>query len=74
MLTKEMAKIDFTKSINEIKNKVCGLNPIIGAYAIYEDKKIKFWKIEILDNSKASNILGKEITEEMQNRRNHHCK
>ena len=36
MLNKQMAKIDFTKSMQEIKNKVCGLNPIMGAYVIYE--------------------------------------
>ena len=46
MLTKEMAKIDWNKNTNEIKNLVRGLNPIMGAVAILNDKKIKFWKIE----------------------------
>lgn len=74
MLTKEIAKIDFCKTANEIKNKVYGLNPIMGAYAIYEDKKIKFWKIEILDYDKAKDILGREITENIKNRRNYYSK
>ena len=47
MLSKEMAKIDWeNKSAQEIKNLVRGLNPIMGAYAMYEGKKIKFWKVE----------------------------
>lgn len=53
MLNKEIAKIDFSESAMKIKNKVRGLNPIMGAYAILNDKKIKFWKVEIIeDNAK----------------------
>lgn len=53
MLNKEIAKIDFTESAINIKNKVYGLNPIMGAYANLNDKKIKFWKVEIIeDNAK----------------------
>lgn len=61
MLNKQMAKIDFTKSMQEIKNKVCGLNPIMGAYVIYEGKKIKLWKVEMLENSKSDEILGEKV-------------
>lgn len=61
MLNKQMAKIDFTKNMQEIKNKVCGLNPIMGAYVIYEGKKIKLWKVEMLENSKADEILGEKV-------------
>ncbi len=49
MLNKEMSKINWNSKANEIKNLVCGLNPIMGAYTMYEDKKIKIWKIQILD-------------------------
>ena len=49
MLSKEMAKIDLnTKTSNEIKNLVRGLNPIMGAYTMYQNKKIKLWKVEIV--------------------------
>lgn len=51
MLSKEMAKINWqTKTSKEIKNLVRGLNPIMGAYTIYQNKKIKLWKIEIVEN------------------------
>ncbi len=63
MLDKSMARIDFSKGMEEVKNLIRGLNPIMGAYAMYNGKKIKFWKAEILSNEKASNILEKNITE-----------
>lgn len=48
MLNKEMAKIDWQeKTAEEIKNLVRGLNPIMGAYTFLDNKKIKFWKVEI---------------------------
>ncbi len=49
MLTKEMARIDWSKNTNEIKNLVRGLNPIMGAFSILNNKKIKFWKVERVD-------------------------
>lgn len=51
MLSKEMAKIDWSnKTSKEIKNLVRGLNPIMGAYTLYNDKKIKLWRVETVDN------------------------
>lgn len=48
MLNKEMAKIIWdTMSSEKIKNLVRGLNPIMGAYTMYKDKKIKLWNIKI---------------------------
>lgn len=61
MIEKTEAKIDFSKTVREIKNKVCGLSPFLGAYGIYKEKKIKFWKVEILDNKRASEIINSEI-------------
>lgn len=49
MLSKEMAKIDWeNKTAQEIKNLVRGLNPIMGAYSFLDNKKIKFWKVQVL--------------------------
>lgn len=49
MLEKSQAKIDWeNKTAEEIKNLVRGLNPIMGAYATLNQKKIKFWKIDTL--------------------------
>ena len=48
MLSKDMAKIDWeTKTAQDIKNLVRGLNPIMGAYSFLKGKKIKFWKVEL---------------------------
>ena len=48
MLNKEMAKINWsTKTAQEIKNLVRGLNPIMGAYTFLNGKKIKFWKVDV---------------------------
>lgn len=53
MLNKEMSKIDWNvKNSYEIKNLVRGLNPIMGTYSYLKDKKVKFWKVNILDISK----------------------
>ena len=60
MLNKEMAKIDWeNKTAAEIKNLVRGLNPIMEAYSYINDKKIKFWKLDILSNEE----LEKEFPE-----------
>ncbi len=66
MLDKSMAKIDFENTAQEIKNKIYGLNPIMGAYVIYEEKMIKIWKARILSNNEASSILQMNITEEIE--------
>lgn len=51
MLDKEMAKIDWeNQTAIQIKNLVRGLNPIMGAYTFLNDKKIKFWKVDIAKN------------------------
>ena len=51
MLNKEMSKIDWdTQTAQQIKNLVRGLNPIMGAYSFLEEKKIKFWKVDVVTN------------------------
>lgn len=52
MLHKDMACIDWDKlSAQEIKNLVRGLNPIMGAYTVIGGKKVKLWKVNVLENS-----------------------
>ena len=49
MLEKEMSKIDWeSKTAQEIKNLVRGLNPIMGTYAYLNGKKIKIWKVDVV--------------------------
>lgn len=74
MLNKEMAKIDFMQPATKIKNKVCGLNPIMGAYANLNNKKIKFWKIEVLDDECANQIVNKNSLEKIEPRRGNSIK
>lgn len=57
MLNKEMAKIDWeNKNAEEIKNLVRGLNPLMGAYAFLNDKKIKFWKVKCIEKNVVANL------------------
>ena len=63
MLDKKMAEIDWkNKTSKEIHNLVRGLNPIMGAYTFYNNKKIKLWKIEIINNEK---IIEKNLEKEI---------
>ncbi len=62
MLSKEMAKIDWEeKNAIEIKNLVRGLNPIMGAYSYLNEKKIKFWKVEVTTIDEMIPKLQKDI-------------
>ena len=56
MLDKEMSKIDWTKNASEIKNLVRGLNPIMGGVVNFAGKKIKFWKVQVLEREEIDNI------------------
>ena len=56
MLDKEMSKIDWTKKASEIKNLIRGLNPIMGGVVNFAGKKIKFWKVQILEKEEIENI------------------
>ena len=52
MLNKEMSKINWEEqTAQDIKNLVRGLNPIMGAYTFLNDKKIKFWKVDIANSN-----------------------
>ena len=52
MLNKEMARIDWqSKTAEEIKNLVRGLNPIMGAYSFLGGRKIKFWKVDTISEN-----------------------
>ena len=52
MLNKEMSKIDWeNQSAQEIKNLVRGLNPIMGAYTFFKDKKVKFWRVDLVKST-----------------------
>ena len=51
MLDKTIAKIDWqNQTASQIKNLVRGLNPIMGAYTMFNGKKIKFWQVDVAKN------------------------
>ena len=59
MLNKEMSKINWgEQTAQNIKNLVRGLNPIMGAYSFLDEKKIKFWKVDI---AKQDEIIADNI-------------
>lgn len=50
MLSKDMAKIKWEEmNAEKIKNLVRGLNPIMGAYSELEGKKVKFWRVNVVN-------------------------
>jgi methionyl-tRNA formyltransferase len=49
MLNREISKINWNNEAFKIKNLVYGLNPFMGAYTMYEEKKIKLWKVKIIE-------------------------
>ena len=52
MLSKDMAKIDWDNQNSErIINLIRGLNPIMGAYTIINDKKVKIWRAELVEEN-----------------------
>jgi len=49
LIEKEMSRIAWENlSSKEVKNLVRGLNPFMGAYTNYDEKKIKLWKVQAL--------------------------
>ena len=62
MLEKDMSKIDWkNKNAKQRKNLVRGLNPIMGTYSYLDGKKIKFWKVDILQDDKSGIESGTVI-------------
>lgn len=55
MITKEMTKIDFSKTSREIFNFVRGLSPFPGTYMVDEmGNKYKVYKVRVVDNNEVS--------------------
>ena len=68
MLNKEIAIIDWeNKKAIEIKNLVRGLNPIMGAYTFLNDKKIKLWKVNVIENKEFTQLYGEELLNKAKN-------
>lgn len=62
MLNKEMSKIDFTKSAQEIHNQVRGLNSWPSASAIFNGKRIKIHRTLIAEKNTVHSCAGEVIS------------
>ena len=67
MITKEMCKIDWNKTSEEINNLVRGLAPKIGAYTFYDEKKIKIWKTKVIQNTELENLIELKLENNIKN-------
>lgn len=60
MLSKEMGKIDFTKSASEIERLIRGMNPWPSAYTSMSGKTMKIWDADVVEyqgNEKPGTIV-----------------
>ena len=68
MLSKEDARIDFKNmTAVQIKNLVRGLNPIMGAFAYIDSKKVKIWKAQAIEEKEfieKQNLKSDEINKQ----------
>ncbi|MFA9463876.1 MAG: methionyl-tRNA formyltransferase [Velocimicrobium sp.] len=61
MLDKNLGKIDFSKSADEIERLIRGLNPWPSAYTMLDGKTLKIWDADVVEG-KLGALIG-EITE-----------
>ena len=65
MLTKDMGKLDFTRSAVELERLIRGLNPWPSAYTQLDGKTLKVWAADVCEGTKA-NACGEivDVTKE----------
>lgn len=54
MLSKELGRMDFSKSASELERLVRGLNPWPSAYTSLHGKNLKIWKAEVTEGKNAA--------------------
>ena len=52
-ITKELGHIDFTKSAEEIERLIRGLNPWPSAFTYLDEKVLKIWDADVIDEEVA---------------------
>ena len=60
-ITREEEHIDFTKPVGEVFNRIRGLNPYPGGYAILNGKTVKIYDVEKTNNINKNNKLGEIV-------------
>ena len=67
MLTKEMGKVDWSKSAIEIERLIRGLNSWPGVYTVLGNKEMKIWKAQAVNMFKNSVAAGTIICADKSN-------
>jgi methionyl-tRNA formyltransferase len=62
MISKEMGKLDFTRSAEQIERLIRGLNPWPSAYTFLEGKSLKLWQAEAENISESQQLEFKNAT------------
>lgn len=57
MLTKEMGRLDFSKSAKELECAIRGLNSWPSAYTVWEGKILKIWEAQIVAETDAMKLV-----------------
>ncbi len=66
-ITKEITKIDWNKSAEDLNNLIRGLAPYPGAYFELNNRIIKVFKSQIIEQLPDQNILAGEIYHDKSN-------
>lgn len=61
LLKKSVEKIDWNTSAVNIHNKIRGLNPWPGSYAIFKGKNLKLWQSSVVDEAGENDNFGEVI-------------
>lgn len=56
MITKQMGKVDWTKSAAEIERQIRGLDPWPGTYTSLHGKTLKLWKAAVLEGGDSAQV------------------
>lgn len=73
MLTKEMGKLDFSKDAVILERLVRGLNPWPSAFTKLQDKTLKIYRAEVVNEEEAEKIICQNDTEDTGNRNEAGC-
>lgn len=57
MLTKDMGRLDFTRSAAELERLIRGLNPWPSAYTVLDGKTLKIWDAEVVETEETTSAL-----------------
>ena len=60
-IDKREARIDWSRSADEVDRLVRGLNPVPGAWTVADGKRLKVWKADVVESSAAPGTLSGDV-------------